>query len=300
MIRLCAAAIAIAFAALPALAETAPVKAAEVVIVKTAAAGGPLKLLVASPLGVERAKADAERLGKLFTEALHRPVTAAVVGNEEIAKDLAAGKGDLGWLSAMQYVEAAKASNLQAAPVAKLMRGGLPFYRSVIFALKSSKLARPKDLKGKRLAFVREDSAAGYLLPRQVLLGAGLTAAELKQHGQFLGDHASVCKAVADGKADAGATVSNDRAGGAIAGCVETLGPRASELRVISISDPIPNDVIAVRPGFAAAEFAALRTVLLGLDHSAEGKQALTDVFVSDAFVASEDGDFALLRDTLK
>ena len=299
MMRLCAAAAAAVLAALPALADTAPAKEAEKVIVKTAPAAA-LKLLVSSPLGHERAKADALKLAALFTEALHRPVHASVVGNDDLAKDLAAGKGDLGWLSAMQYVEAAKQSQLKVAPVAKLIRGGLPFYRSVLFALKSSKLATPKDLKGKKIAFVREDSAAGYLLPRQVLLGAGLTAAELKQHGEFFGDHAAVCKAVAEGRAAAGATVSNDRAGGAIAGCVETLGAASSGLRVLSISDPIPNDVIAVRPGFSSDDFAALRAVLLGLDKTPEGRAALADVFVSDAFVAGEDSDFALLRDMLK
>ena len=297
MIRLCAAAAAIVLVALPALAQIAPAQEPEKVIVKTAA---PLRLLVSSPLGQERAKADAARLASLFTEALHRPVHAAVVGNDDLAKDLAAGKGDLGWLSAMQYIEAARLSGLKVAPVAKLMRGGLPFYRSVLFALKSSRLSTPKDLKGKKLAFVREDSAAGYLLPRQVLLAAGLTAAELKQHGEFLGDHAAVCKAVAEGKADGGATFSNDRSGGSIAGCVETLGPKATALKVISTSDPIPNDVIAVRPGFSVDDFAALRVLLLGLARTPEGKAALSEVFVSDAFVASEDADFTMLRETLK
>ena len=260
----------------------------------------PLKLLISSPLGAARAKLDAERLGVLFSAVLHRPVTAEVVGNDELAKAIAAGQGDFAWLSAIQYVEAARLSQLKVAPVAKLIRGGLPFYRSVLFARKTSKLRTPRDLQGQRLAFVREDSAAGYVLPRQVLLGAGLTPEGLKQHGQFLGDHAAVCKAVLEGRADAGATVSNDRAGGAIAGCVETVGPRASELRVIATSDPIPNDVIAVRPAFPAEGYAALRQALLGLVSRPDGQQALAQVFLAGAFVASEDGDFALLRETLK
>ena len=61
---------------------------------------------------------------------------------------------------------------------------------------------------------------------------------DIKANGSFLGDHASVCKAVIEGKDDAGATISNDKAGGAIAGCAETLGKQVSELKVLAISDP--------------------------------------------------------------
>ena len=105
---------------------------------------------------------------------------------------------------------------------------------------------------------------------------------------------------MADGKVAAGATVSNDRAGLSIAGCKETLGERANELKVISTSDPIPNDVIAVRPGYPAEGYAALRAAFLGLAGTEEGKKVLTDVFHGDGFSPSDDADFALLRETLK
>lgn len=273
----------------------------------TPADTSPVKLLVGAPLGADRAKGDADRLAALLTTALQRPVTGVVVPDSEISDALSAGKGDFAWLSAMQYVRSAaqpQGSKAQAgagvAPVAQLLRGGLPFYRSVLFTRKGTKIVTPADLKSKLLAFVREDSAAGYLLPRQTLLASGLTDAELKKFGSFYGDHAAVCAAVADGKVAAGATVSNDRAGLSIAGCQETLGERASELKVISTSDPIPNDVIAVRPGYPAEGYAALRAALLGLAATEEGKKLLADVFHGDGFSPSDDADFALLRDTLK
>ena len=271
----------------------------------TPADTSPVKLLVGAPLGADRAKGDADRLAALLTAALQRPVTGVVVPDSEISDALSAGKGDFAWLSAMQYVRSAahpQGAKAQAgvAPVAQLLRGGLPFYRAVLFTRKGTKIVTPADLKSKLLAFVREDSAAGYLLPRQTLLASGLTDAELKKFGSFYGDHAAVCAAVADGKVAAGATVSNDRAGMSIAGCKETLGERASELKVISTSDPIPNDVIAVRPGYPAEGYAALRAALLGLAATEDGKKLLADVFHGDGFSPSDDADFALLRDTLK
>jgi phosphonate transport system substrate-binding protein len=266
-----------------------------------AAALPPLKLILPSPLGVERARSDAAQLAKLFTSILQREVTAEVAPNEQISALLADGKADLGWLSAAEFLEASRLSGGKVVPVSKLLRGGLPFYRSALFTLKWHKrLISPASLKGKKLAFVRPDSAAGYLLPRQILLAAGLTEAELKEDGTFYGDHAAVCSAVSSGKADAGATISNDRAGGAIAGCAQTLGQKTADLKVLAVSDPIPNDVIAVRPGYPADGFAALRAALDGLRNTAEGKRVLDEVFHSDAFVSSDEGDFDLLREALK
>lgn len=260
-----------------------------------------LRFALSAPLGVEKAREDARAIAALLTKAMARPVAAEVAPAKELPRLLANGLVDAAFVSAMQYAEAAELSKGKASPAAKLVRGGLPFYRSVLFARVGEKgLSLPKDLKGKRLAFVSEGSASGWLLPRLILLSAGLTDADLKRDGKFLGDHAAVCKAVLDKEADAGATISNDRAGGAIAGCAETQGKRAHELRVIATSDPIPNDVVAVRPDLPPEAFAALRNALLALDATPEGKKALADVFLADAFVAADDSDFAMLRSTLK
>jgi phosphonate transport system substrate-binding protein len=260
-----------------------------------------MKLAIPAPLGVERAKEDAKAIAALLTKALGRTVTVEVVSGGDIPKLLATAKVDLAFLSAMQYVEAFDLSKGKVAPAAKLVRGGLPFYRSVLFTRADQKALRtPRDLKGKQLAFVSEGSASGFQLPRLILLSAGFTELELRKHSSFLGDHAAVCKAVLDRRADAGATISNDRAGGAIAGCAETEPTRTAELRVIATSDPIPNDVIAVRPDLSPSSYQAVRNALIALDGTPEGKKALADVFAADAFVASDDEDFAMLRATLK
>lgn len=260
-----------------------------------------LKLVLPSPLGVERAKEDAKVISAILTKTIGRAVTAEVVAGSDIPKMLASGQADLAFVSAMQYVEASDLSKGKVAPAAKLVRGGLPFYRSVLFARADQKTLRtPKDLKDKKLAFVNEGSASGFQLPRLILLASGLTDAEIRKQGSFLGDHAAVCKAVIEGRADAGATISNDRAGGAIAGCAETEPTRVAELRVIATSDPIPNDVVAVRPDLDAGSVQAVRNALIALDNSPEGKKALADVFTADGFVAADDSDFAMLRATLK
>jgi phosphonate transport system substrate-binding protein len=248
-----------------------------------------LKLAISAPLGSQQAKQDAAQLSALFTEALHQPVEAQVAPHDDLPLMLAQGKVDFAWLSASQYVRAAP-----SVPVAKLLRGGLPFYRSAVFARKGA-VKRLTDLKGKRLAFVSEQSGAGYLLALRVLLGAGFNEADLR-YRTFLGDHAAVCKAVLDGAADAGATFANDGRGGALAGCVETVGSRAKELKVLATSDPIPNDVIAARPGAPTELVATVRSALLSLSQTAPGRDKLGAIFHADGFVPADDADYASLR----
>ncbi|MFN2548386.1 MAG: phosphate/phosphite/phosphonate ABC transporter substrate-binding protein [Myxococcales bacterium] len=248
-----------------------------------------LKFALSSPLGAQQAKQDAAQLSALLSDVLHQPVEASVVPHDDLPQMLAQGKIDFAWLSASQYVRA-----VPSVPVAKLLRGGLPFYRSAIFVRKGT-VKRLTDLKGKRLAFVSEQSGAGYLLALRVLLGAGFAEPDLR-YRTFLGDHAAVCKAVLEGEADAGATFANDGRGGALAGCVETLGARAKGLKVLATSDPIPNDVIAARPGAPTELVTSLRTALLSLASSPPGREQLNAVFHADGFVPADDADYAVLR----
>ena len=258
----------------------------------------PLRLALPSPLGADQARKDANELSALLSEAMKRKVVAEVASPKVLPMLLAQGVVDIGWLSAAQYVEASAASHGGVLPAAKLVRGGMPFYRSAIFVKAKGGVKKIGDLKGKRLAFVSEQSSAGFVLARQLLVAAGFKEADLKGE-KFFGDHAAVCKAVLEDQADAGATFANDGRGGVLAGCEETVGAqKAKELKVLATSDPIPNDVVALRPESPPELVAAVRAALMGLSNTPEGKKKLDTLFHADAFVPAEDADYALLRDS--
>lgn len=254
-----------------------------------------LRLALSSPLGAQQAQNDAAELSRLLTQLLREEVSAQVVKHDELPALLAEGKVDLAWLSAGQYVDASARAKVE--PAARLLRGGMPFYRSALFARRGG-VKRIEELRGKRLAFVSEQSSAGYLSARQILVAAGFKDSDLRG-AKFLGDHAAVCKAVLEGAADAGATFANDGRGGKLAGCAETVGERARELRVLATSDPIPNDLVALRPGAPAELVASLRSALLSLSQSSDGRKKLEQIFHADAFVLAEDADYALLRNSV-
>jgi len=254
----------------------------------------PLRLAVPDPLGLERAKQDAAAIAELLGKQLGRQVVGQAVRAAEIPALVASGKVDLGWLSAAEYIDAAKAAKVL--PVARLVRNGLPFYRSVIFARADKAPAQLADLKGKRVALVAKGSAAGHLLARSLLRGAGVEVPEDKLHA----DHAEVCKAVLDGQADAGATFGNDKQGKTgIEGCAQSSGERVKELKVVASSHPIPNDVMVARAGYPEKDQTALRQALVGLRRTPEGQAALKGLFHAEGFIPCEDDDFSLLRETL-
>ena len=260
-----------------------------------------LRLGLSAPFGAERAQADGAAVAAALSQSLGKPVTFSVLPPSELSAKLAAGELDIGWLTAMEYVAAAKTSNNKVQPVVKALHAGLPFYRSVLFTSKKNKLiTTPADLKGKKIALIADSSSAGYVLPRQMLMNAGLTEAQINAQTTFVANHGEVCRAVLEGKADAGATVSNDKAGKLIAGCAETMGKDAVDLKVLSTSDPIPNDVFALRPDSTPEEFAALRAALIDLDKSNAGQKLLNDSLHADGFTAADDGDYAPLRASLR
>jgi phosphonate transport system substrate-binding protein len=257
-----------------------------------AAAVPPLKLAVPDPLGAEQAKKDVAAIAALLSQKLGRAVEGQVAAAADIPALVAQGKVDVAWLSASEYVRAAQQGPVQ--PLSRLVRNGLPFYRSVIFTRKAGGAAVLADLKGKKIALVSNTSAAGYVLPIVMLHAAHATDPVL------LGNHAAVCKAVLDGSADAGATFGNDKGGKTgIDGCAEAIGERTAELRVLAASTPIPNDVVAARPELPPADVEPLRLVLDQLGDSPEGKALLDGVFHAERFLAASDDDFILFRHAL-
>src|SRR5438105_3733127 len=129
-----------------------------------------LKLSLSSPLGAQQAKQDAAELSQLMSQLLRQEVSAEVVKHDDLPALLAEGKVDLAWCSAGQYVDASARARVE--PVARLIRGGMPFYRSALFTRRGA-VKRLTDLRGKRLAFVSEQSSAGHVLARQILVAAG-------------------------------------------------------------------------------------------------------------------------------
>lgn len=285
------------------LALAAPAAAAPAPAPAPAAGPAALKFAIHSPLGQAEAQKHVKALTPILTRVLRRAVTVTPAESNEIIDLLADGKVDAAWLSPLSFVRA-KAKNDGVKAVAKALRNGAFFYRSVIFTRKEDAPLSVKDLKGKRIAFVNKSSTSGYLFPLAVLARQGVDPETLFAEQKFVGDHLSVCRAVLEGAADAGATFADEPADTssdpnlAVDGCRTVTDP--AKFAVVAKSGPISNDVIAVRPGLDAALADDIAASFRELPSEPDGPAVLKDVFQAETFGRAKDGDFESVSWALK
>lgn len=257
-----------------------------------------LTIGIPRPYSTQDAEKNARALEGYLSTALKRPVEAKTFENyDQLADALAKGQVDLAWITPLSYVKAAKSAGVY--PIAKALRRGL-FYRSVFFVKADAKATTLKQLKGTKVAWVDQGSAAGYLFPRGLLLKEKLPATGFFADEKFLGDHKAVCNAVLDGTADVGATFANGGDDGSLpspTACVEMLGAESgAKLRTIAVSDRIPNEVIAARAGFDEGIAGQLAGIFALLSDTAAGRVLLASVFRADGFGLALEQDFDAVR----
>jgi len=164
----------------------------------------------------------------------------------------------------------------------------LPYYYSVIFTKKGSGISTLADLKGKNFTFVDPASTSGHLMPRALLVKAGLNP-DNDMKTVFAGSHPSSVIAVWNDKVPAGAThqgnLYNMDLNKQVELCFwpdgEVGKPRTAQeikavydacpngkLAIIAMTDPIPNTPFAVRSDLPESFKAEIRTALLAIKDS--------------------------------
>ncbi len=162
----------------------------------------------------------------------------------DLVQKMSEKKIDFAFLSALSFVEVEKQSGVRVL-LKKVWEQG--YYHSVLMVPTASKIRKPLDLKGKRIAFVDEKSASGYLYPLVLLKDLGLDSAkDIKP--VFSGGHDKSVELLKKGEVDAIAVFANDEKGRDSA-WTHHKG-RARDVRVIWSSAAIPNDPLCVRVDF--------------------------------------------------
>jgi phosphate/phosphite/phosphonate ABC transporter binding protein len=264
-------------------------------------AKAPLTFGIGQPNGPKRAEDAKALLEPYLTQAMERPVKVAVLADyDALAVALAGGAVDLAWITPVAFVDAQRRkADVQA--IAKSLRKGKLFYRACIFVKASSPVQSTGDLQGKTVAWVSRGSASGYIFPRALLAAEGRDPDRLFRGQTLEGDHPAVCEAVRSGKADAGATFCDERPKGespVADGCVER--PPTSDYRVVALSAPIPNDVVASRPGFDERLVEPTLAVFAQMSRSEAGRRILREVFRADGWGLAVAGDFDGVAEAVK
>lgn len=256
---------------------------------------------VVSSQNPESAKAQAAALSGFVGNAVREPTVSRVYPDQEaLAVAVAKGEVDYAVMGPLAYLRIDPKANAQL--VFRTIRNGKSTYRSVLFAPAGKKTTLDSIRKGSglKVAWVEPSSASGYLLAKAHLLRAGINPVQVFTVQDFLGSHDAVCKAVAAGKYDVGATFSDPTPNSTrISGCEGPLGKDAAKLTLVSATDEVPNDVLVAAPAIKRERVELLRAAGKSAASTDVGRDMLKSAFLAEAVADVSEDDFAPVRKAL-
>lgn len=198
------------------------------------------------------------------------------------------GRIEIAYFGPFSYVLAkSKAPNIE--PFAVGIEKGSPTYNSIIIAQAGGPVATLADIKGKPFGYGDQASTSSHLIPRAHLLKNGLDGAK-DYKVVHLGAHDAVARAVQNGQVPAGALSK---------AIYEALVTRktidADKIKVLAITDPIPNYPMTMQGDLAPALKDKIRKAFLEVKDPAVLKS-----FRVEGFAATDDKAYDILRDTAK
>lgn len=185
-------------------------------------------------------------------------------------------------------------------------------YYGCIMTRPDSGIDRIEDLEGHSFAFSDETSTSGHIFARALLQRANVNLG----HILFAGGHPNVVQAVFDGKVAGGASfysppsAVNQRDGTLVGDArflivknMQTVEERRAyleQVRIIALTDPIPNDVCCVRRGFSETVWERFRASLQRFLETPDGRSAYYDLVAGVAAADCTDADFDTFRQALR
>ncbi|NBC29963.1 MAG: phosphate/phosphite/phosphonate ABC transporter substrate-binding protein [Spirochaetes bacterium] len=196
-------------------------------------------------------------------------------------------------LATFSYVLAADRGVAEAALVA--VRFGSPTYNGQIIAQSDSDITDVTDLDN--ATFARPDplSTSGWIIPMLTMRSQGINPEEDLDEIVDAGGHSAVVAAVYNGDVDAGATYVDAR------GTIEEDNPDVmEEVRVIAISEDIPNDGVQFHPSVPQEMRDQIVDALLEIADTEEGTEALNRAYSWTGLVKRDDTFYDPFRQVLQ
>lgn len=220
------------------------------------------------------------------------------VGYRELSDALDKGQLGFAWLPPLLAIDLE--DRRQVVPIALPVRRGTTAYYAAFITRRGGPRTLD-ELRGKRAAWVDRSSAAGYVVPRLHLVGAGFDVNALFGAETFVHTHDAVIDAVLSGRADVGATFCtvDPRTQRVLqAGWTASDGTAQKPVEVVALAGPIPNDGVFAAASVPGELQQKLIEVLLAPD--AKLREALDAVLRAETFRAASTAHYEPLRRMIK
>ena len=191
------------------------------------------------------------------------------------------GRIDLAYFGPLSYVLAKSKSEIE--PFAAMLVDGKPTYRSVLIANVDSGVESYADLKDKKMVYGDRASTSSHLIPKTVLVEAGLKADEdYQQH--FVGSHDAVAVNVANDAGGLSEVIFKH--------VLETGLIDPAKVKVLGYSGEYPQYPWAMRSNLDADLKASIKNAFVNLDDP-----TVLESFKAEGFAPIEDADYDIIRD---
>lgn len=181
-----------------------------------------------------------------------------------------------------------------------VVRFGESTYRAQIITRTDSGINSIEDLAGKTFAFVDPASTSGYMMPKKMFQEKGIKLANTV----FAKKHDNVVSMVYRKQADAGATFYSPAEEGEIQDArrlVMTQFPDVQKVvRILAMTDPIPNDPIVFRKGMEPEIREAVIEAFQKFIASDEGQKSFKALYGVTGLVRASDEDYDEVRTMMK
>ena len=228
-------------------------------------------------------------LGTLV-ECVVKPTSA------ELVTQLMLNQLDAAWVSPVVALDCG--SKRVAFPRIAVIRQHEIDYHAVLFSREDSSVRSLADLRGARAAWVSPESASGYIVPLASLRARGVSLSKVFASQTFFGSHEAVTRAVAEGKADVGASFAHfdDTAMRSVVSASWTEANINATFRVLLSAGPIPTDVIVIHKSMDEPRQQAVVDAFAKLCSKPEIAASAYSVFHCDGFVGCGDEHIQGLR----
>lgn len=262
----------------------------------------PLKMAFVPSSDSQKVLSSGEPIGRLLERETGLKVKVSVpTSYAAVIEAMGANNVDVGWLAPFAYILAR--DKFGAEVILASVRGGSKTYSGQIITHADSGITNLEGLRGKKFAFVEPGSASGFLYPNALLAAQNIDYKSFFSETIFAGGHDKVVIAVYNKQVDGGATFGNSVEGqvtDARTTVQGTLPDVMEKVKPIATTDPIPNDTVSVRKGLSPEMVAKIRDGLVTVADSAEGQQALKDLYRIDGLAPSTDGEYDPVRRSAK
>jgi len=166
-----------------------------------------------------------------------------------VIEALGANKADVAWLPTFAYVLAHEEHGVEVA--LQVVRDGEREYYGMFVARGDKRINRIEDIAGKTIAYTDPSSTSGHVYPAAMLRERGIEPSQR----MYAGSHPAAVLVAYTGKVDvACAYYSKPLADGKLRDArkdiLDVHSDAGDVLRVIALTDPIPNDTVSFRSGF--------------------------------------------------